>query len=187
MIGLLVSQALVDLLPVEMSAAFDLETAVGTQLDIIGEYIGLDRNVRLTLSRQYFNFDNYVSATSNPYGMTDYNDPALNANCSFYDYINTYGNTSLVDEEYRVLLKLKAAMNISNFSLYDLVKIMNAAFGVDVVVLDGCNMKMAYFVSESIARIATIARDEGLLPKPMAVGIVYLYSLVDAKKTMGIV
>ena len=184
-IGLLVSQALVDLLPVEMSAAFDLETAVGPQLDIIGEYIGFDRNVKINVARDYFNLDNYVSYTSDPFGMTDYTQPDLNSNCSFYNYINSYSQASLNDSEYRVLLKLKAAMNISNFSLYEIVEIMNDAFGIDVVVLDGCNMKMSYFVADSISRIATIARDEGLLPKPMGVGIAYLYSLIDPKKLWG--
>ena len=185
-IGLLVSQALVDLLPVEMSAAFDLETATGAQLDVIGEYIGFDRNVRTTIVRDYFNFDNYVSYTANPFGMTDYTQPDLNANCSMYNYINSYSQASLVDAEYRILLKLKAAMNISNFSLYEIIEIINDAFGVDVVVLDGRNMKMAYFVADSISRIATIARDEGLLPKPMGVGIVYLYSLIEPAHLWGL-
>lgn len=42
-IGLLVTQALVDDLPIEMQDSFDVDTAIGPQLDIIGEYVGLSR------------------------------------------------------------------------------------------------------------------------------------------------
>jgi hypothetical protein len=184
-IGLLVSQALVDLLPVEMSNAFDLETATGAQLDILGEYIGFDRRVVNVVDRDYFNLDNYVAPTSNPFGFTDYTAPAQNANNSVYSYYNSNNQTDLNDDEFRILLKLKAAMNISNFSMYDIVTIINEAFGTLVVVGDSQNMKMSYFVAESISRIATIARNEALLPKPMGVGIFYLFSLLDPTKLWG--
>lgn len=40
-----------------MPAQFDLDSAVGDQLDIVGEWIGLSRNVSTPLSGIYFSFD----------------------------------------------------------------------------------------------------------------------------------
>lgn len=45
----IVPTATIDGLPQEVENAFDIETAVGKQLDILGKYIGFDRNVKLIL------------------------------------------------------------------------------------------------------------------------------------------
>ena len=170
-IGLLVSQALVDLLPLEMSSAFDIETATGAQLDILGEYIGFDRYVIGAVARNYFTADDYNTQITDGFGFTDYTKPSQNANATFYSYINYNKLTALDDSEYRLLLKLKIILNTSQMSLYDIVTMIKSYFGDSIVVGDGANMWLYYFVSSSISRIALIAYNEGLLPKPMGVGI----------------
>jgi len=40
----LASMAIMDQLPLSIQAAFDIETSVGDQLDVIGKYVGISRN-----------------------------------------------------------------------------------------------------------------------------------------------
>lgn len=43
MIKAIVDMAIMDLLPVDMRDAFDIDTAIGAQLDLLGKYQGIDR------------------------------------------------------------------------------------------------------------------------------------------------
>jgi hypothetical protein len=168
-IGLLVQQALVDLLPNQVIAAFDLETATGAQLDILGEYIGFDRVVTSTISRIYFALDDYLAPDTSIIGFTDYTDSSLNMGGSTYLYTNSNAETTLTDAEYRVLLKLKILINISDFSLYQIENEIYGAFGDNLVVYDNMDMSLTYYASKNYTRIIDIAKNENLLPKPMGV------------------
>jgi hypothetical protein len=188
-IGLLVSQALVELLPVEINKAFDLETAVGPQLDIIGEYIGLDRVVDAIIVRDYFTLDDYTSPlTTGAFGFTDYNVPTQNATASMYLYVffDTPTN-SLEDTEYRLLLKLKSYLNSSLLSIYEINTALSDLFGANsVFCADQTDMSLSYFVSEELSRIVQIAYNEALLPKPMGVLISGLFSFSSVDDLWGL-
>lgn len=58
-IGALVDCAVCDLLINDVRDAFDINIAVGPQLDILGEYIGFSRTVYGQIIRPYFNLDDY--------------------------------------------------------------------------------------------------------------------------------
>jgi len=171
-IGLLVSQALADLLPNTLAASFDIDTAVGAQLDILGEYIGFSRTIPAVIPRTYFTADDYTAelTPTTAYGMTDYTQPNLNANYSFYSYFfyNTATNV-LEDSEYRLLLKLKILLNTSDNTLANIVSMMYEFFGTDLIVCDQCDMSMSYYIDSAVIRIVTIAKGVNLLPKPMGV------------------
>ena len=49
-------------LPQQVVTAFDLDTAIGAQLDVIGKYVGVARNVGLPATRPYFGFWTYASS-----------------------------------------------------------------------------------------------------------------------------
>jgi hypothetical protein len=51
-------------LPEATLTAYDLDTAVGAQLDILGKYIGVPRNIGLPQARPYFGLWAYASATA---------------------------------------------------------------------------------------------------------------------------
>jgi hypothetical protein len=184
-VGLLVAQAVVDLLPMEISKAFDIETAVGPQLDILGEYIGFDRNVIDMADREYFTADDYITPITDGFGFTDYSKPSQNSNATFYSYFGNERTSVLNDAEYRILLKLKILTNISNMSMYDISTMLYAAFGDDLVIGDTYDMTIWYFVASSISRIILIARDNGLLPKPAGVGFGDIFVLNDPAKLWG--
>lgn len=186
-IKLLTRQALVDLLPISLSSAFDIDTAIGSQLDILGEYIGFDRVVQSQIIRDYFTLQDEGNVTATIYGMTDYNNLLLNANYSFYSYVNALGiSSSLSDDEYRLLLKLKLHTNISRNSLYEITTILYEYFSNDIVLMDQCDMTMSYFTKDPISRIIGIAYTENLLPKPMGVELTGVFAVVDIDKVWSL-
>jgi hypothetical protein len=186
-IKLLVKQALVDLLSIAVNDAFDIDTAIGDQLDVIGEYIGFDRVIQSAILRDYFTFQEQESPTDSPVGFTDYNDSSLNISVSFYNYINAQGTTSyLIDDEYRLLLKLKSYTNISQNSLSEIASILYTYFDTDLILFDQFDMSISYFASDSISRIIGIAYQENLLPKPMGVEVTGVFVVDDPAKVWSL-
>jgi hypothetical protein len=184
--GLLCSQAIADLIPIALNDAFDIDTALGLQLDILGEYIGFNRVINTTLPRDYFTFEDYIAPLGTLFGFTDYTDLLLNAEVTFYAYIDNGTTTAaLNDAEYRILLKLKLLTNVSNNSLYDVNSILYSFFGTDIIIFDQLDMTIVYFIKSDIARIIGIAYDQNLLPKPMGVLIVGVFIVPDPAKLWG--
>jgi len=186
-IDLLVSQALVNLLPNELVEAFNLDTATGSQLDILGEYIGLDRMVQSIIPRDYFTMDDYTAPlTAGAFGFTSYLNPVLNSDVSMYLYVFYAGaNNRLEDSEYRTLLKLKAALNSSQNSIYDINTLLSGFFDGSIYCADQLDMTISYFILPELSRIMTIAKNENLLPKPMGVQISGLISVDSIDSIWG--
>jgi len=162
---------IVELVPLDVRDAFDLETAIGPQLDVLGQYIGFSRTIPQEIDRDYFEMVDY-SSPSTTTGFTDYTDATTNAGSSFYLYI--FSNTTfytLSDPEYRPLLKLKIALNNSDNTLSYIANILWSFFGGTVVCYDAADMTISYIITPDISNIALIAVQQGLLPKPMGVRI----------------
>lgn len=186
-IGLLASHALVDLCPINLNDAFDIETAQGSQLDILGEYIGFDRTVSVASANTYFNLQNQTDLLATTYGFTDYNDATKNRSYYFYSYSNSQGTpTDLIDDEYRILLKLKIYSNFSSNSLYEINNILHTYFAHNIILFDSQDMKFNYFIRSSLEALATVMRNENLLPKPMGVEITSLFSVENPELIWGI-
>ncbi len=130
-------EAVVNLLPDELIqeviGGFDIETAVGKQLDILGEYIGVDR---------YYLEDNEVKV--------------------------------LDDEDYRIILKLKAICNTSNLSHKSLDDSLYDFFSNSVRMDSVGNMEMTYFVPKDKTPVILAAIQKEVLPRPMGVRCSYV-------------
>lgn len=130
-------EATVGLLPddliMEVINGFDIETAVGKQLDILGEYVGVDR---------YYLVDNQAEL--------------------------------LNDEDYRILIKLKAISNTSNLSHKSLEEALYNFFGNSVRMDSDGNMEMTYFVPKNKTPIIQAAIQKEVLPRPMGVRCSYI-------------
>lgn len=170
-ISALANAALCDLLPQDVTLSFDLDTATGPQLDILGQYIGFSRIIPINVPRNYFQFNDYTA----PYtatGFTDYTNNTTNATSVFYLYIfNNQTLYTLSDSEYRPLLKLKVLLNKNDSTLYQIANDLFTTFGYDIIAFDQADMTMSYLVSPTMSVTAQIAVTQGLLPKPMGVGI----------------
>ena len=130
-------EATVGLLPddliMEVINGFDIETAVGKQLDILGEYVGVDR---------YYLVDNQAEL--------------------------------LNDEDYRILIKLKAISNTSDLSHKSLEEALYNFFGNSVRMDSDDNMEMTYFVPKNKTPIIQAAIQKEVLPRPMGVRCSYI-------------
>ena len=130
-------EAVVNLLPDELIQevinGFDIETAEGKQLDILGEYIGVDR---------FYTDEGKIK--------------------------------TLDDEDYRIILKLKAICNTSNLSHKSLDESLYDFFQNTVRMDSEGNMEMTYFVPKNKTPIILAAIQKEVLPKPMGVRCSYI-------------
>lgn len=89
-----------------MPSLFDLDTAIGAQLDVLGEWIGLSRTVGGILLVQFFGFGDDASAL----GFGELSDPSVGGR--FYELGESSTSTAILpDPEYRILLKAKILQN----------------------------------------------------------------------------
>lgn len=115
--------------------AFDIDTAVGVQLDILGEWIGRTRYVSVPISGIYFSWD--TDGLGFDQGV--WQGP--------YDPDNGY--TALSDETYRVILKAKIAINSWNGQNDTLPPILDTALegsGLRMQIVDNQNMTISIWV-----------------------------------------
>lgn len=114
---------------------FDLDTAVGAQLDVVGEWVGLSRYIGTELTGVYFSLD----------------DAALGLDAGFLKgpFDPSTGLTSLDDETYRMALRAKIGANHWDGSLEELQDILNIVFNnypADVFVGDHQDMSMSFYL-----------------------------------------
>lgn len=55
-------QYVADFFAAELLACYDIDLAVGAQLDVLGKYVGVSRNIGVVIDRPYFGFWSYGSA-----------------------------------------------------------------------------------------------------------------------------
>lgn len=119
--------------------AFDIDTAAGVQLDILGEWIGRKRNVSVPISGIYFSFD--TEGLGFDQGV--WQGP--------YDPDNGY--TALSDETYRVILKAKIAINNwdgTNDTLPPILDTALAGSGIRMQIVDNQDMTISIWVFPEI-------------------------------------
>jgi hypothetical protein len=90
----------------KLTADFDLDTAVGVQLDMVGQWIGRTRYVDMPLAGKFFSFNDSFDGTPGDSPNTGFNKGVW-----LGKYDTTDGISRLDDETYRTLLKLQAIAN----------------------------------------------------------------------------
>lgn len=151
---------------------YNLNTAIGNQLDILGKYLGVDRIVTGTVfDRDYFGFALYAdSAPFDFEGFTLYADPAPDVQTRLYKEDNQ-SLYALNDEEFRQILNLRVIQNNSEYTPFDIDSFIQSFFAGNAIFIDRQDMSIAYIFDQSVERLVTIANSEMLLPKPAAVNI----------------
>ncbi|HHA1954404.1 DUF2612 domain-containing protein [Enterobacter ludwigii] len=115
--------------------AFDLDKAVGVQLDILGLWIGRSRIVRQPINGVYFSWD------------TD--DLGYDQGVWQGPYDPDSGYTSLSDETYRIILKAKIAINNwdgRNDSLPTILDAATEGSGIRMQIVDNQDMTISVWV-----------------------------------------
>lgn len=151
----------------KMPLNFDIDTAIGKQLDILGIWIGRSRYIKTPLVGVYFTFDDTIGDGWDSGVWQGPFDP-------------TSGLVSLPDENYRTLLKAKIAANHWNGSIPDAYKIWTTVFSDSIILIqDNQNMSMTVgIISSNFNAIDVALLTGGYIPlKPEGVRIAgYLVS-----------
>lgn len=159
----------------QIENGYNIDDAVGVQLDILAKYVGAERVATgVDFSREFFGFVDYnepapyVSVT----GLIKYDSITIpDAQILEYD-TDQQSAFSLNDPELRVLIKLKIAQNNSNHSTGEIDDILNMFFPGQVIFTDNKDMTVSYIFESGLGRLIEVAVSERALPKPAAVGLV---------------
>lgn len=164
-------QAFVSQLPMD----FDLDVAIGSQLDVVGEWVGRTRYVSIPIANVWFSFDIEgigfdQGAWKGPYD--------LDANMSRLD-----------DDNYRILLRAKIAANQWDGTLPGARDVLDPVFGdgTHVFIQDHMDMSMTIGISGKIPSAVTLALlAGGYIPlKPSGVRVNYLVVSEDETAMFG--
>lgn len=154
-----------------MIPLFDLETAVGDQLDIIGEWVGLSRNISIPIPTTGILFE-WDGSAANGWDIGIWQDPEQPTEIA-----------TLPDDIYRIFIKAKIAANKWNGSLEDMYAVWDSVF-TDVSIFVNDKQDMSYdigFVGAPVDSLTLALIETGYLPlKPEGVRVDVVYSPVDA-------
>jgi hypothetical protein len=168
-IAILANLGVADLLALQVQDAYNPANALGVQLDVIGKYVGLPRNIGEAAPLPYFGFVRYSGVGDNDNGFTSYLS-GINAGVLFfrYSYQGTR-NTALTDDAYRFMLGLKIVSNSSDGTLYSIQKLLRDVLPGLVTLVDNQDMTLTYNISLSAPVSPAVITP--WLPRPMGVGV----------------
>lgn len=162
-------QLLMDGLGLMVRDAYNPYTAVGPQLDVIGKYVGLPRNIGPAASLPFFGFVRSAGG-GNMNGFISVNN-AFNRSVVFYQaaYKGTQ-QTALSDTSYAFMMALKIILNSSDGTLASIQAFLAALLPGVVTVTDNTDMTLTYTITGNPpVDVTTLS---AYLPKPMGVGLI---------------
>ena len=172
-VGILVRELVSDQIIAQVRDGFNLEVAVGSQLDTLASYRGAQRIVfGIDLTRDYFALPSYDDADLDTYhGIGVYaEDPSV--------YFMFYADTNrpsyaMTDDELRRLVKLLAKTQSRFLSVKEVDDILWAAFGAMVTLQDNEDMTIEYVHDPSDTdTLYKIAAGVGAFPHPSGVEVI---------------
>lgn len=150
-----------------VNEAFDIDTAVGQQLDIIGEWVGRSRYIGVPLPNVYFTWGGTAALGWGSGVWKGQFDPVS-------------GLASLGDEDYRILLKAKIAANHWDGTVPGAYEVWANIFDSDIELLiqDNQNMTMTVgIVGPPLSAVTKALLTGGYIPlKPAGVRVNYKVS-----------
>ena len=163
-----------------LEEAFDLDIAVGKQLDIIGKIVGISRRVPFAVPKNYFGFEGHTNA----YPMGD----------KFVSVVSypmkdkfeiPYTDGELNDYNYRFFIKAQIIKNYAKGTMIDDSKlsIQNAVdflFDNKAYVVDSQNMSMNIYINNTFdCNMVQYIKQLDLIPRPQGVKYKAMISYVD--------
>lgn len=160
-----------------MPDKFDLDQAVGVQLDAVGLWVGISRRVATPLTGVYFSFD----TAGVGFDQGNWKGP----------FDPDTGLTLLDDDTYRLVLRAKIGANQWDGTLESTAAILNSIFNGDtyVFIQDNQDMSMTIGISGKVPSAVFLALlDGGYIPlKPEGVRVnVVIVTSVDGALIFGL-
>jgi len=166
--------------------AFDLDKALGVQLDVIGKIVGISREVPFVVPKNFFGFqDNTLTAY--PMGNKFLNVIAYPIKDKFeLDY-----STGILDDyRFRIFIKAKIAKNYAVAKFYSengisLPNALDYLFSSKSYVVDNKNMSMTIYIDREFdINLIQYIKQLDLIPRPQGVRYKAIIQYSD-KKTFG--
>lgn len=174
-IDLMIRTLLANGVVLDVQEAYNLDTAVGAQLDVIGKYVGIDRFFENNELVDFFGLTYYTEISPDSiakWGFTTYTDFELYQYNGTLNYNSVLSQTvTLLDEDYRLLIRLKILQNNINHSHKEIDDSIFQIFGLDVIPSSSGGMHMVYFLSPEVSVVIQAALTKKVLPRPMGVGM----------------
>ena len=168
-VAIFAKQLLMDAVAIDVRNAYDVATAVGPQLDVLGKYVGLDRMIGDPAPLPYFGFWRYSGSDCNANGFRSYVDARNPTGVFFRSGFFGTRNTALSDASYALLLALKIILNSSDGTLASIQRFIAALVPGAVSVKDNGDMTLTYTIMGPISVSQTLL--SAYLPRPMGVGV----------------
>jgi hypothetical protein len=154
-----------------LDPAFDLDNAIGAQLDVLGRIVGISRSVPDIIPKIYFGF----SINPSDEGFASKFDPSRIGGPFYSKFSSAFTDLQLGDSDYRFFIRVKAAKNrasgyISSDKYIGIQNVVLSAFDGRAYVVDNLDMTLTLYVSPvvSLDRLRLILA-LNLLPKPQGV------------------
>ncbi len=158
----------------QVQDGYDIDTAIGLQLDTVAKYIGSTRFYSGQDLTGYFSLALYSDpdeGAPDKIGFADYDDVGIKIG-KFLVYDEVLSQTfALTDSEFRVLLKLNILRNNTNGSNGEINAGLFNLFGTQLLMVDNLDMTITYIADPSIATLIGAAKVKDLLPRPMGVAL----------------
>lgn len=171
-IGALVAELVADMIENQVRDGFDLDTAVGKQLDYLGEYRGVDRTVfGLVLTKDYFQLPSTdVVDPSIFFGFARVADPGIPSWFFLRIADVTAMETIMNDGQFSLIIKYLARVQAAFLSLEEIDSILDEFFGQYVIMTDNEDMTITYtHDSADPGTLFDFVDQLNLLPKPAGV------------------
>lgn len=172
-IAALIQNQIVD----QVQNAFDVQTAIGAQLDILGTYVGVTRTAFGLVPAAYWDLPSYSDTVPGTYkGWASYadTDPPI-INWIQYNDLNG-ARYSLSDTQMRLLIQLKAALDSCPMGLADIDNILYSYFGPYVSLVDNEDMTIIYehqIADPDVNQLWAVALLENAIPHQAGVGVTF--------------
>ena len=175
-IGLIAQTVLCDGVVQDIQQAYNLATAVGVQLDVLGKYAGIDRYFPEVNLVNYSALVAYSQASSLPasppaYGLETYatfiGDNDQNGTVTYNSAVSI--TNGLSDANFRTLIYLAIALNNMNYSPAEIDSNYYAIFGTQIHAETTGNMAMTYFVIGGMTTLIQAMIYKKLFAHPMGV------------------
>lgn len=168
-IAILVKQLLGDGFLQAIRDGFNVDSALGPQLDVVGKYVGLPRTIGVPAAAEFFGFMRYSGVGNNLNGFRSYT-TGDNTSALFYRAgYNGTRNTALSDTSYQFMIALQIILNSSDGTLASIQRYLAALIPGSVTVVDNRDMTLTYTITGALPVDPTVLA--AYLPKPMGVGI----------------
>lgn len=173
-IELYANVALGNLLIWQLERAFDVDTAVGAQLDILAKYVGCQRSVsNYIIGRKYFELNNCNNLSFESInGFSEAGNTTLNWGLIFYGLNGAANRYTMNDSELRTMIKFLIIKNNTRGTFSNVLSTVYNTFGSDILLTDNLNMTWTIKVPQTYSNVLSICISQNYFPRPVGIRLI---------------